>query len=103
MIAGHSGYIGKALVKELKKLDNYEIVGISRNAASGQDDDYAVRKANLFSMLETENALEGGDIGVFLVHSMSPNDRLAQGRFLILIISSQITLLGRLLFLISKR
>lgn len=81
VIAGHSGYIGKALVKELKKLDNYEIVGISRNAASGQDDDYAVRKANLFSMLETENALEGGDIGVFLVHSMSPNDRLAQGRF----------------------
>jgi uncharacterized protein YbjT (DUF2867 family) len=81
VIAGHSGYIGKALVSELKKLNKYELVGISRNAASSDDDDYTVRKANLFSMLEAENALEGGDIGIFLVHSMSPNDRLAQGRF----------------------
>ena len=34
-----------------------------------------------FSVQQTRDALEGADVAVYLVHSMSPNSRLTQGRF----------------------
>ena len=39
------------------------------------------RRCDLFSVRQTQKALEGAELAVYLVHSMSPNARLTQGRF----------------------
>jgi uncharacterized protein YbjT (DUF2867 family) len=39
------------------------------------------RRCDLFSVRQTRAALEGAEVAVYLVHSMSPNARLTQGRF----------------------
>lgn len=82
VIAGSTGYVGEEFVKSLGKTGEFEVVGISRSGQQNLEfENYTVKKANLFSLKETEYALNGGHIGVFLVHSMLPNDRLAQGKF----------------------
>lgn len=82
VIAGSSGYVGDEFVKSLLKAGEFDVIGISRSGRSNfEGEGYEVRKANLFSLKEAENAMSGGDIGVFLVHSMLPTDRLAQGNF----------------------
>lgn len=77
-IAGASGFVGKALIEELK--NKFNIVGLSRSA-SHQSSEVTWRCCDLFSLKETENALANCDIAVYLVHSMLPTARLTQGRF----------------------
>ena len=75
IIAGSTGYVGQELLKEFVGSNEFDIVGISRSGISRSNiDNYAVKKANLFSLKEAESAMEGGDIGIFLVHSMLPNN-----------------------------
>jgi uncharacterized protein YbjT (DUF2867 family) len=82
VIAGSTGYIGQELLDSLADDENLEIIGISRSGRNTSNyTNYQVEKANLFSLKEAERAMEGGNIGVFLVHSMLPSDRLAQGKF----------------------
>ena len=77
-IAGASGFIGKALMKELQ--NHHNIVGLSRSAGR-EADGVTWRKCDLFSLKESEAALAECDIAVYLVHSMLPSARLTQGRF----------------------
>lgn len=77
-IAGASGFVGKALIKELQ--GHHQIVALSRgNKSSAADIEW--RSCDLFSLLDAEKGLQGCDVAVYLVHSMRPSARLTQGSF----------------------
>lgn len=77
-IAGASGFIGSRL---LKKLEGFPVVAIARKSPQNQTSEAEWRNTDLFSLLETEKALKGVDIAIYLVHSMLPSARLTQGDF----------------------
>lgn len=77
MIAGASGFIGRALIEQLAGV--YPLIALSRRDNSSKTVEF--RKCDLFSLKDTEDALRGADIGVYLVHSMLPSARLTQGSF----------------------
>ena len=82
-IAGASGFVGTALREALAA--DYHIVGLTRSRArAGQhdpDDPTEWRHCDLFSLLDLEQALDGVDLAIYLVHSMLPSARLTQGTF----------------------
>jgi len=82
-IAGAGGFVGNALCTSLAK-HGAAVVALSRNkqvTSKTSDEDIQFRTADLFSLLQVEQALVGIDVGVYLVHSMMPAARLTQGKF----------------------
>ncbi|TVQ79959.1 MAG: NAD-dependent epimerase/dehydratase family protein [Bradymonadales bacterium] len=77
VIAGASGFVGKRLIETLK--ESHELVALSRGKQ--REDGIEWRSCDLFSLKETEAALEGAEVGIYLVHSMLPSARLTQGAF----------------------
>ncbi len=78
-VAGASGYVGRALGPTLAR--RFDLVGLSRSPRSASSGYAEWRATDLFSLGDAERALEGVDRAVYLVHSMLPTERLAQGRF----------------------
>lgn len=78
VIAGARGFIGQALIAALA--DSFEIIGLSRRSQDS-DDGVEWRACDLFSRAQTEEALRGAEVAVYLVHSMLPSARLTQGDF----------------------
>ncbi|MBS4026927.1 MAG: NAD-dependent epimerase/dehydratase family protein [Clostridia bacterium] len=76
VVAGASGFVGRGMLKALAP--HYNVMGLSRKPFR---DGYTWRQCDLFSLLEAEEALEGADYAIYLVHSMMPSARLTQGRF----------------------
>lgn len=80
VIAGASGFIGRWFIQEFKH--RYKIIALSRRAVKHNPDPAVEwRQVELYSLTSTEKALEGGDYGLYLVHSMNPSTRLDQGSF----------------------
>ncbi len=77
VIAGASGFVGKALIGALS--GDFQITALSRSAG-GEHDGVAWRSCDLFSLLQVERAVAGADYAVYLVHSMLPA-RLTQATF----------------------
>ncbi|MGC6419080.1 MAG: NAD-dependent epimerase/dehydratase family protein [Bradymonadia bacterium] len=79
VVAGATGFIGQSLPRALR--DRFYLIGLSRRSVNepGQYDEF--RQADLFSLKDTERALEGADVAVYLVHSMLPSARLVQASF----------------------
>lgn len=84
-IVGASGFVGSALIDQLVQKNEYRIIALSRSKQGVQKfDNGAVlewRTCDLFSLLEIENALDGVDYAIYLVHSMLPSAALVQGTF----------------------
>lgn len=81
-VAGASGFVGQALLPELAR--DFDVVALARDPGRRAAEPTAGvdwRACDLFSLLDTERALEGADLAVYLVHSMLPSARLVQGRF----------------------
>lgn len=79
-IAGATGYIGKWFIDTYK--DTYEIFGLSRKEiAFNPTPQVSWRQVELYSITSTQKALEGIDVAIYLVHSMSASTRLNQGSF----------------------
>jgi uncharacterized protein YbjT (DUF2867 family) len=78
-VAGASGFVGRALPAALG--EDYRLVGLSREVdrARARVPGYRWRRADLFSRLQTREALEGAELAVYLVHSLHPSARLTQG------------------------
>ena len=84
LIAGASGYIGRALIPQLlEKFPDAEIIALSRGNQSSTNSRVKWMKCDLFSLKSLEEACKGGniDLAYYLVHSMSPTARLDQGNF----------------------
>jgi uncharacterized protein YbjT (DUF2867 family) len=81
VIAGAAGFVGKLLLDQLPR--SYDIVALTRSSAKPDPTRPNVtwRSCDLFSLLQTERALEGADIAIYLVHSMLPKARLTQSSF----------------------
>jgi uncharacterized protein YbjT (DUF2867 family) len=78
VIAGASGFVGRALIERL--IGHFNVIGLSRSIGREQSG-VTWRSCDLFSLKEAEIALESCDIAIYLVHSMLPTARLTQGRF----------------------
>lgn len=83
VIAGASGYVGRALIpKLLKEFPNSEIVALSRSVQDSLDSGVSWRPCDLFSLKSLEEALPAKvDLAFYLVHSMGPTAQLDQGCF----------------------
>ncbi len=80
-IAGASGFVGRALCDSL--VEHCSVIGLSRSGAKrdSREDPIDWRQCDLFSRIDLERALEGADVGVYLVHSMLPSAALVQANF----------------------
>ena len=83
-IAGASGFVGRALRRRLA--DRFDLIALTRrpsNDASIATDEDGVewRQCDLFDPASIASAIEGVDVVIYLVHSMSPQSRLTQARF----------------------
>ena len=82
-IAGASGFVGRALRERLRP--EFDLVALTRSQSRGGSSEFengiSWRQCDLFDPEAIESALEGVDILVYLVHSMSPQSRLTQARF----------------------
>ena len=76
-VAGASGFVGSALLPALT--GDFDVVALRRTPAT-ELPGVRWQRCDLFSLLQTERALEGADYAVYLVHSMLPA-RLTQARF----------------------
>ena len=79
VIAGASGFVGRALAPALS--DRFRVVGLSRSAREAGSGFSETRACDLFSLKQAEEALEGAEYAVYLVHNMMPSARLTQGDF----------------------
>ncbi|MFN3596834.1 MAG: NAD(P)H-binding protein [Rubricoccaceae bacterium] len=83
-VAGATGFVGTAACAALS--GPFSVIGLTRSPthpAPAPDDPGALRwrRADLYSLLQVERALEGVDVALYLVHSMLPSARLTQGSF----------------------
>lgn len=81
LIAGASGFIGKALIEKLLLEDDIHIVALSRNIKKSENPRVTWFKCDLFSLKDISIAMEGCETGFYLVHSMLPSANLSQGTF----------------------
>lgn len=79
LVAGASGFIGRALGRALAA--RHRVVGLSRQDRVGADGYDRFLRCDLLSLEDTERALEGVRVAVYLVHSMMPSARLTQASF----------------------
>ncbi len=80
-ITGATGFVGSHLVKYILENTDHSIVALSRSEIDSNHPRVKFVTCELYSFFETENALADCDIGIYLVHSMSPSSRLSQGNF----------------------
>jgi len=78
-VAGASGFVGRALVADLR--DDHHVIALGRSEATTEPGGPERRRCDLYSLADAEAALEGVDVAVYLVHSMMPSSRLVQGSF----------------------
>ena len=79
VVAGATGFVGRALVAALANDEDYEVIGLSRGR--GALDGATMRQVDLLDAEATRHALAGARLAVYLVHSMMPSERLVQGDF----------------------
>lgn len=81
LIAGASGFIGRALIERLLKYDDIEIIALSRSEKNSHHQRLVWKKCDLFSLKDISLAMEGCTEAYYLVHSMLPSASLSQGTF----------------------
>lgn len=83
VVAGGSGYIGKALiVRLLEKFPRAQIIALARTKQESKDPRIQWKSCDLFSLESIESSLPASvDVAIYLVHSMGPTAQLDQGSF----------------------
>lgn len=85
VVAGASGFVGMDLIRKLSS--TCQVIALTRSeyAAEQLPEQKTIGvywyRCNLFSLKQTEAALQGADVAYFLVHSMMPSARLTQGTY----------------------
>lgn len=78
VIAGGTGFVGRALCGQLEK--KYSVTALSRSR-KGDMGNTKVVPCDLFSLSQLEEVTVGASLAVYLVHSMQPTARLMQADF----------------------
>ncbi len=82
-LAGASGFVGSHLIEHFGS--DYRIRALSRSgnivASQGKSATVAWEQCDLYSLPKLSEALQGCEIGIYLVHSMAPSSRLVQSSF----------------------
>jgi uncharacterized protein YbjT (DUF2867 family) len=83
LIAGASGYIGRALIPVLlERFPDASITALARSSQESDDARVTWQSCDLFSLKQIEDALPSRvDLAIYLVHSMGPTAQLDQGSF----------------------
>lgn len=83
VVAGASGYIGKAIIpKLLEQFPEAQIIALSRSQQHSDDARVVWKACDLFSLKSIEDAIpKKVDLALYLVHSMGPTAHLDQGSF----------------------
>lgn len=81
LIAGASGFIGRALIDRLLQDEQNIIIGLSRGARESHHPRLTWKKCDLFSLKDIFLAMEECTEAYYLVHSMLPSASLSQGTF----------------------
>jgi uncharacterized protein YbjT (DUF2867 family) len=83
VIAGASGFMGGLLLEALKADHSLIALGRSKSSVTSGPlpDGVEWRSCDLFSLLQTESAVQGAALGIYLVHSMLPRAKLTQSSF----------------------
>ena len=81
LVAGASGFIGKALIKVLLQNEDYEIVALSRRDQESNHPRLIWRRCDLFSLKDLNECMGEVNQAYYLVHSMLPSAALSQGSF----------------------
>ncbi len=81
LIAGASGFIGRALIERLLATYDVEIIALSRNQKISHHPRVIWKRCDLFSLKDIVEASVGCDTAYYLVHSMLPSASLSQGTF----------------------
>jgi nucleoside-diphosphate-sugar epimerase len=79
-LSGASGFVGRALAARLS--ESFRVRGLGRGNKPPVNtlmDQW--QTADLFNLRQSENALQGAEVAIYLVHSMMPSARLTQARF----------------------
>lgn len=80
-IAGAFGFIGQHLIETILDTTDFDIVALSRSSRVSENPRLKCVRADLYSLKDATNSLKDCDVAIYLVHSMAPNSRLAQGNF----------------------
>lgn len=82
-VAGASGFVGSHLREFLGKHYRFRALTRSATVAEVSPDKHNTewRRCDLYSLPKVTDALQGCDLGIYLVHSMAPSSRLVQSRF----------------------
>lgn len=81
VIAGASGFVGKNLISSLQQED-VEIIALSRKVKKSSYLNVKWIQCDCFSTLDLENAMQGCDKAIYLIHSMQPTAKLDQANFM---------------------
>ena len=81
LIAGASGFIGRALIDRLLADPRCEVVALSRRHQTSDHPRLQWRQCDLFSMKQLAESMSGCTRAFYLVHSMLPTAALDQGSF----------------------
>jgi uncharacterized protein YbjT (DUF2867 family) len=81
LIAGASGFIGRALIEKLLTREDVEIVALSRTPRVSPHPRLVWKRCDLFSMKDIQESMSGCTEAYYLVHSMLPSADLSQGSF----------------------
>lgn len=81
LVAGASGFIGRALIESLLARGGIEIVALSRIERVSHHPSLVWKRCDLFSMKDIQEAMGGCTEAYYLVHSMLPSADLSQGSF----------------------
>jgi uncharacterized protein YbjT (DUF2867 family) len=76
-IAGATGFVGRALCRELAQ--GHRVIALSRRPE--EIEGVESRACDLFDLAQVEAVLTGADVAIYLVHSMLPSARLTQASF----------------------
>jgi uncharacterized protein YbjT (DUF2867 family) len=82
-IAGATGFVGVELIRRLEDDPRItQVFAISRSPKTSEAEKKTIwRLADVADYSSTAKALEGADVAIYLVHSMSPQARMSQGTF----------------------